>query len=234
MSSSSSSSSELSSSNLDNKNGSTGFFIGPDHSGKLNFHMRDDLQRAKRIIVKIGSAVLSRDDQDGIALGRMASIVEQVAELRNQGKDVIVVTSGAVALGKQKIRTEIMMSQSMRQTLSQKNLRNENSALLNQMPCVRAAAAVGQTCLMSLYDTMFTQYGIIPAQILLTKNDLSNPISRKNISYTFDDLLKLHIVPIVNGNDAVVPPSMKDDPEIKEADSVPEQVSKCCIYKISI
>ena len=193
-------------------------------NGKGPYENRDELHKAQRIVIKVGSAVLTREDQSGLALGRLASIVEQVSELRNTGKDVIIVTSGSVALGKQKITTELRMSQSMRQTLRQlttESSRDNKSTALQ----VRAAAAIGQSNLMALYDTMFTQYGVKIAQVLATKSDFHNPISRINLNYTLDDLLYLNIVPIVNTNDVIVSPMMPDDPEIiQEPETGPKEV----------
>lgn len=172
------------------------------------FTDRNQLKYARRLVVKLGSAVIAREDEHGVALGRLASIVEQVAECHQEGRECIMVTSGAVAFGKQKMTQELLMSLSLRETLSPKDhTREEAGKILD----ARAAAAVGQSGLMSLYEAMFSQYGIKIAQVLVTKPDFYNEETRRNLFSTLSELISLNIVPIINTNDAVTPP-----PEIDE------------------
>ena len=175
---------------------------------KNSFLTRNDLRKVQRIVVKLGSAVLTRPDQGGIALGRLASIVEQVSELHAQGREIMIVTSGAVAFGRQRLKKELLMSQSVRETI-----RNQNSEILTQngkkAVDSRACAAAGQSGLMSLYELMFAQYGVSTAQVLVSKRDLDQD-NRFHLQSTLDNLLDLAIVPIINTNDAVVAPPDPD------------------------
>uniref|UniRef100_A0A668AJ91 Delta-1-pyrroline-5-carboxylate synthase n=1 Tax=Myripristis murdjan TaxID=586833 RepID=A0A668AJ91_9TELE len=165
---------------------------------------RGELRHAKRIVVKLGSAVVTRGDECGLALGRLASIVEQVAMLQNQGKEMMIVTSGAVAFGKQRLRHEILLSQSVRQALhsGHNQLKDMSLPVLE----ARACAAAGQSGLMALYEAMFTQYSTCTAQVLVTNLDFHDDQKRQNLNSTLQELLRMNIVPIINTNDAVVPP----------------------------
>ncbi|XP_037255471.1 delta-1-pyrroline-5-carboxylate synthase isoform X3 [Falco biarmicus] len=169
-----------------------------------SFAHRSELKHAKRIVVKLGSAVVTRGDECGLALGRLASIVEQVSMLQNQGREMMIVTSGAVAFGKQRLRHEILLSQSVRQALhsGQSQLKDMAVPVLE----ARACAAAGQSGLMALYEAMFTQYSICAAQILVTNLDFHDEQKRRNLNGTLHELLRMNIVPIINTNDAVVPP----------------------------
>merc|ERR1719167_1621836 len=169
------------------------------------FLTRAQLAGAKRVVIKLGSAVVTREDGQGLALGRLAAIIEQVSEIHNSGAKCILVTSGAVAFGKQKLGQELLMSMSMRETLSSVD-RSSKAKSIAHNELKRPNAAVGQSGLMALYEAMFRNYGILVGQVLVTKQDFRNENTRKQLFNTIQELMALHIIPVINTNDAVSPP----------------------------
>lgn len=168
---------------------------------------RKDLAEAQRVIIKAGTGVISTADGYP-SLSRMAHIVENVAELVRQGKEVIIVTSGAVGVGKQKLRKQQLLRQSMSDLMTHKELSETGSANgvpqdFEQMSYNCACSAAGQLGLMSLYETMFSQFDITTSQLLVTSFDFTSPERRRNIQYVISQLLALGIIPLLNENDAV-------------------------------
>jgi len=204
---------------------------GQGGPAKQPFLYRSHLKHAKRIVIKMGSAVITRADGNGLALGRLASIVEQVAELQNAGHECIIITSGAVAFGKQKLSQELMMSMSMRDTLQHhSNTKEEITSLIKSSSLKKPNAAVGQSGLQALYETMFRNYGILVGQVLVTKPDFYYEETRAQLFTTIQELMQLNIIPIINTNDAVSPPpTVDEDAEgtlgIKDNDSLAARIA---------
>jgi glutamate 5-kinase len=134
-----------------------------------------------RIVVKLGTNVIMRSDGK-VALGLLCGLVEQVAALRSRGIDVLVVSSGAIALGVARLGL------------------TERPKALEQM---QACAAIGQSRLMALYDDAFDRLGCRIAQVLLTEDDFLDPVRHGNLRATLHALLELGVIPIVNENDTV-------------------------------
>jgi glutamate 5-kinase len=135
----------------------------------------------RRIVVKLGTNVIMRPDGK-VALGLLCGLVEQIAALRARGLEVLVVSSGAVGLGAERL-----------------GLPARPSAVAQ----VQACAAVGQSRLMALYDDAFDRLGCRIAQVLLTEDDFRDPTRHANLRATLDALLTLGVIPIVNENDTV-------------------------------
>ncbi|XP_030534427.1 delta-1-pyrroline-5-carboxylate synthase isoform X1 [Rhodamnia argentea] len=149
------------------------------------------VRHVKRLVIKVGTAVVTRAD-GRLALGRLGALCEQIKELNLQGYEVIMVSSGAVGLGRQRLRY--------------RKLVNSSFADL-QKPQVeldgKACAAVGQSSLMALYDTLFSQLDVTSAQLLVTDHDFKSIDFRMQLNETVQSLLSLTVVPIFNENDAV-------------------------------
>ena len=140
---------------------------------------RDRLSRAERVVVKLGTQVVTSDD--GVALARVADVVEDVTRLRDAGRACILVSSGAVGLGAKALERPAPRSLGMRQ----------------------AFAAVGQGRLTGLYDQLFGALHVPVAQVLLSEDDLADPDRALCLRTTLLRLLELGVVPILNENDSV-------------------------------
>lgn len=142
---------------------------------------RTRLKDSKRIVVKVGTSTLTYENGNA-NFSAMDKLARELSDLSNQGKQVILVTSGAIGIG-----TGVLK--------------------LNQKPkSVRekqAVAAVGQSALMHIYSKLFAEYGHIVGQILLTRDVVDNDRTRMNVINTFETLLEYGIIPIVNENDSV-------------------------------
>src|SRR3990170_3970053 len=144
------------------------------------------LRRARRVVVKIGSQILS--SSEGIEESRFKGLVRDLAALHERKKEIVVVSSGAVAAGMTKLGVK-----ERPKTIPQK----------------QALAAVGQIKLMALYERQFARFDKSVAQVLLTHEDLANRQRYINAKHTFQVLLESSIIPIVNENDTVAVEEMK-------------------------
>ncbi|MBQ7582328.1 MAG: glutamate 5-kinase [Lachnospiraceae bacterium] len=151
--------------------------------------LRAKLKERKRIVVKIGSSSLHHMSTGELNLTKMERLVRELCELRNQGKEVILVSSGAIAVGKKTI-----------------NLSPGDS----EIPLKQACAAIGQAKLMMIYERLFAEYNHLTAQILMTKHTIVDQVNRRNAQNTFTQLLKLGVIPVVNENDTVAVHEVED------------------------
>jgi delta-1-pyrroline-5-carboxylate synthetase len=167
---------------------------------------REDLALASRIVIKAGTSVVSTPDGYP-SLSRLANIVEHAARLVQQGKEVMIVTSGAVGVGRQRLSKQAILRRSMNDLITQRDSKLLSSVGLDSVKGSitynSACAAAGQLGLMSLYETMFDQFDITVSQLLVTSFDFTSPERRRNIQHVISQLLSLGIVPLLNENDAV-------------------------------
>lgn len=146
---------------------------------------REAIKDKKRIVIKIGSSSLQHEETGDLDYTKLDVLVRELCNLRNQGKDVVLVSSGAIAVGKKAIGKHAVKSDS------------------KNMGFKQACAAIGQARLMMTYQKLFAEYNQMAAQILMTKNILTDEINRTNAFNTFTELLNLGVIPIVNENDTV-------------------------------
>ena len=143
---------------------------------------KEILRQKKRIVIKVGTTTITYEETGNINLEKLEKFVRILINLRNKGKEVIVVSSGAVGVGRAALG-------------------------LGKRPDTEAAkqacAAVGQARLMMIYEKLFNEYSQLTAQVLLTKESVTNEECRKNAKRTFDELFRMNVVPIVNENDAI-------------------------------
>ncbi|HIZ65603.1 MAG TPA: glutamate 5-kinase [Candidatus Blautia pullicola] len=145
-------------------------------------NIREKLKDKKRVVIKIGSSSLTHKETGRLDLIKMEILVRELADLHNQGKDVIVVSSGAIAVGR-----AVM------------GIHEKPSALAQKQAC----AAIGQARLMMIYQKLFSEYNQTAAQVLLTKYTMIDDHTRTNARNTLQSLLHMGAIPVVNENDTV-------------------------------
>ena len=143
--------------------------------------LRSKLKDKKRVVVKIGSSSLQHPETGDLDYIKMDILVRELCNIRNQGKDVILVTSGAIACGRRAVHI------SKPATIAEK----------------QACAAIGQARLMTTYQRIFSEYGHLAAQILMTRNTIVAELNRYNAHNTFSELMNMGVIPIVNENDTI-------------------------------
>lgn len=144
-------------------------------------NIREKLKESKRVVIKVGTSTLTYPN-GRLNLQRIEKLSWVMADIRNQGKDVILVSSGAIGVG----AVRLDFKERPKETRTK-----------------QAAAAVGQAVLMQIYQNFFIQYGQKVAQILLTKEDFKEGERRQNTINTFETLLELNVIPVVNANDTI-------------------------------
>ena len=143
---------------------------------------RELLKDKKRIVIKIGSSSITHPETGALNLTKLEILVRELCDLQNMGKEVILVSSGAIAVGRQVI-----------------GFHHRPTKVSEKQAC----AAIGQAQLMMIYQKLFGEYGHRAAQVLMTKNTMVDDTSRRNARNTFEELLLLGVIPIVNENDTV-------------------------------
>ena len=153
----------------------------------MNDTVRARIRDKKRIVVKIGSSSLQHPETGDLDYIRMEVLIRELCNLRNQGKDVVLVSSGAIAAGRKAVHI--------------KDINREHGE--NHIAVKQACAAIGQARLMMTYQKIFAEYNQVTAQILMTKNTIVDNLNRYNAHNTFSELLKMGVIPIVNENDTI-------------------------------
>lgn len=151
--------------------------------------MRSDFKEKQRIVFKVGTSTITHDQTGGLDFVKLEKFIRILTDLHNRGKDVIVVSSGAIGVG----RKALGLTQ-----------RPDTTALK------QACAAIGQSRLMTIYQKLFSEYNCFTAQVLMTKFTIVDDVSRYNARNTLEELLKLGVIPIVNENDTVATDEIND------------------------
>lgn len=157
----------------------------------------------KRVVIKVGSSTLAYPETGSMNIRKSRELVEVLSDLKNSGKEIVFVSSGAQCVGASK------------------------GGFLTKprdIPSKQACAAIGQTELMKFYSDTFGEYNHTVAQLLLTRDVISNPTRRENVINTFNKLFELSVIPIINANDVVSIKQLDFD----ENDTLSAIVAKLC------
>eukprot|EP00471_Norrisiella_sphaerica_P005810 CAMPEP_0184480556 /NCGR_PEP_ID=MMETSP0113_2-20130426/2051_1 /TAXON_ID=91329 /ORGANISM="Norrisiella sphaerica, Strain BC52" /LENGTH=285 /DNA_ID=CAMNT_0026859101 /DNA_START=335 /DNA_END=1192 /DNA_ORIENTATION=+ len=163
-------------------------------------------------MVKLGSAVVTRSSGSGIALGRTANVIEQLCHLQASGREVILVSSGAVAAGRHLLHSGRRLIEDLpipSRPMPPVHCQVEADVQLRagrwEVATAQECASVGQSSLMALYDAMFKLYGIQSGQVLITTAGLLDREPRTSTCKTVNRLVSRGILPVINENDALLP-----------------------------
>lgn len=148
----------------------------------MNENFRELLKDKKKIVIKIGSSSLTHEATGNINYNKLEKLVRILCDIKSEGKDIVLVSSGAIAVGRQAVGL------------------TEKPAILAQK---QACAAIGQCRLMTTYQKLFSEYNQIAAQVLMTKYTMLNEESMKNAKNTFEELFHFGAIPVVNENDTI-------------------------------
>lgn len=144
--------------------------------------LREKLKDKKRIVIKVGTSSLTHPETGSTDLITLEKLVRELTDLHNRGKEVILVSSGAIAVGRKTV-----------------GMKERPTKLSTKQAC----ASIGQARLMMIYQKLFMEYNQVASQILMTKNTLVNGENRLNARNTFETLLSMGVIPIVNENDTI-------------------------------
>ncbi len=164
---------------------------------------RKELKNKKRVVIKIGSSSLFHLETGKLDLMKIDRLVRIISDISNSGVDVILVSSGAIATGRNAMHISF-----------------DNASL----PIRQACAAIGQAQLITIYQKFFAEYNKTAAQILLTKYSIHSEQTRLNATNTFEELLRMGVIPIVNENDTVT----TDEIEFGDNDCLSAMVAVMC------
>lgn len=135
-----------------------------------------------RVIIKVGSSSLQHEETGGMDYHKIEVLVRELCNLKNQGMDVCLVSSGAIATARHSL-----------------SLKERPKRLAEK----QALSAIGQAKLMMTYQRLFSEYNQITGQVLMTKNTITDNVSRKNAQNTFEELFSMGVIPVVNENDTI-------------------------------
>lgn len=149
---------------------------------ETEINLRNRISEKKRIVIKVGSSSLVHESTGEVDFVKLEQLVRFLCDLRNQDKDIILVSSGAVGVGRKALGL---------------------SGRPDTLPLKQACASVGQAVLMMMYQKLFGEYNHTASQILMTKHTIIREESRFNAKNTFAQLLSMGVIPIVNENDTI-------------------------------